>query len=82
MKSIAVSAAVAIAAAVLSTSTVPAFSQSGKCTSVQARCAVEIGGECDPKTGNWRYGWWHGRHLGGTIALFNYCISNALAKRK
>jgi hypothetical protein len=26
------------------------------CTSIQARCAVEVGGTCDPRTGRWRAG--------------------------
>jgi hypothetical protein len=26
-----------------------------KCTSVQARCALLVGGRCNPKTGGWRY---------------------------
>ena len=36
--------------------TIPANAASGKCTSIQARCAVEIGGRCDPATGKWEYG--------------------------
>jgi hypothetical protein len=26
------------------------------CTSIQARCAIEVGGTCDPRTGRWRAG--------------------------
>jgi hypothetical protein len=26
------------------------------CTSIQARCAIEVGGTCDPDTGRWRAG--------------------------
>ena len=53
-----------------------------KCTSIQARCAVEIGGECNPKTGRWFYGCWQGRCTGGTIAQYNDCISRKLKDRK
>jgi uncharacterized membrane protein len=56
----------------------------GKCTSLQARCALEIGGECDPKTGRWVYGYWQGINHGGSNrgGAFDVCISRGLAKRK
>src|SRR5262249_6516656 len=38
----------------------PGGEAASKCTSVQAQCAVEIGGQCDPTTGRWFYG----RHMG------------------
>jgi hypothetical protein len=61
----------------------------GKCTSLQAKCAIEVGGECNPKTGHWCYGIYQG-HIcgrsgtpqGGLTALFNDCISRGLAGRK
>src|SRR5690348_7759597 len=37
----------------------------GKCTSVQARCALEVGGVCDPKTGAWCVGTMAGRICSG-----------------
>ena len=45
-----------------------------KCTSIQARCALEIGGECNPKTGRWSYIGvnWHLR--------FDDCLSRELAR--
>ena len=54
----------------------------GKCTSIQARCAVEAGGECNPKTGWWAIGYWAGRYRGGTILAYDTCISRELARRK
>jgi hypothetical protein len=35
---------------------VAASPKSGNCSSIQARCAVEVGGRCDPATGQWRFG--------------------------
>ncbi|HMK80848.1 MAG TPA: hypothetical protein VK438_14430 [Xanthobacteraceae bacterium] len=46
----------------------------GKCTSLQARCAVKSGGECDPATGRWHY------DAHSTMA-YNACVSEGL-KRK
>jgi hypothetical protein len=40
----------------------------GKCTSVQARCAIEVGAHCDPKTGYWC--------VGGGRRGNNYCGGN------
>jgi hypothetical protein len=34
----------------------PVSEAASNCTSVQAQCAVEIGGQCDPNTGRWFYG--------------------------
>jgi hypothetical protein len=54
----------------------------GKCTSLQARCAVEVGGRCDPNTGSWCYGWWKGQRCGsGTIQAYDACVSRGSAKR-
>ncbi len=60
---------------------VPMASAAAKCTSIQARCAVEIGGTCDPKTGHWQYGRVHGLATGGNTQAFNDCVSRNL-KRK
>ena len=49
-----------------------------KCTSLQARCAVKIGGRCDPATGRWEYG---RNGAGGNAQAFDACISEGL-KRK
>jgi hypothetical protein len=55
-----------------------------KCTSIQARCAVEIGGVCDPKTGRWEYGYHRYTGSGGTNhgGAFDQCISRELKKQK
>jgi hypothetical protein len=50
-----------------------------KCTSIQARCAVEIGGTCDPTTGRWEYG---RRGMGGNSQAFNACISRKSGKAR
>jgi hypothetical protein len=55
----------------------------GHCTSVQARCAVEIGGLCDPKTGHWQFGAVSGGYrVGGNTEAFDACVSRTLASRK
>jgi hypothetical protein len=55
----------------------------GKCTSVSAQCAVEIGGQCDPNTGQWCYGRYQGRNCGGgNIAAFDDCVSRKLGTRQ
>ena len=38
----------------------------GKCTSIQAQCALEIGGSCDRNTGHWCYGTVFARNCGGS----------------
>jgi hypothetical protein len=69
----------------------PAAALAKGCTSIQAKCAVEIGGRCDPATGHWEYGTgariatsaragWRVPAGGNTLA-FNACISRALAKK-
>ena len=62
-------------------SSVPAASEAGKCTSISAQCAVEIGGTCDPATGRWRYG---RPGVGGTnkSGAFDACISRKLKDRR
>jgi hypothetical protein len=52
----------------------------GKCTSIQARCAMAISGRCNPRTGYWQYGY----TTGGTAEAYDACISRAVvsAKRK
>ena len=43
-----------------------AVAANGKCTSIQAQCAVEMGGQCDPQTGHWCYGFYRSHQCGGT----------------
>ena len=58
---------------------VAAAPKRGNCTSIQARCAVEVGGRCDPTTGQWQFG---GYEVGRTEQGYNACISRELAKQK
>jgi hypothetical protein len=62
----------------------PVVAAEGKCTSIQAQCAVEIGGQCDPKTGHWSYGYVHGHLYGGTNhgGAFDACVSRKLGQGK
>jgi hypothetical protein len=61
----------------------PAMAAEGKCTSVQAQCALEIGGYCNPKTGYWCYGYWMSRRCGGgNTHAFDECLSRKLGQRK
>jgi hypothetical protein len=53
----------------------------GRCNTVQARCAVEIGGVCNPQTGKWAFGKWEGKEYGGNTLRFNDCIGRNYAKR-
>ena len=50
---------------------VPVSEAASKCTSVQAQCAVEIGGQCDPNTSRWFYGRYMGKVAGGTKVAFH-----------
>lgn len=61
-----------------------ASAASAKCTSISARCAVEIGGVCDPKTGRWEYGRHRYTGSGGTNrgGAFDACLSRELKKQK
>jgi hypothetical protein len=56
----------------------------GKCNSIQAQCAVEIGGQCDPKTGSWCYGFNRNRECGGTNhgGAYDACLSRKLGERR
>jgi hypothetical protein len=55
----------------------PDKTASGKCASLQARCAVAIGGRCT--NGNWEYG---RNGAGGTTLAFDACIGGKLAARR
>jgi hypothetical protein len=61
---------------------VPVSEAASNCTSVQAQCAVEIGGQCDPNTGRWFYGRYIGKVAGGTKVAFHDCVSRKLSQRK
>lgn len=69
---------------VIAISNMSTASAAGKCTGLRARCAVEIGGTCDPNTGRWRYGRWEGRDYGGSNhgGAFDACISRGRAGEK
>jgi hypothetical protein len=60
-----------------------AFAAAGKCQSQQAKCAVEVGGECDPKTGHWCVGGYRGgRVCGGTMVNFLACLDRVRGFRR
>lgn len=54
---------------------VPSVPALADCNSLQARCAVKIGGRCDPATGKWFYGAYGNQRAGGTAQAFNECVS-------
>jgi hypothetical protein len=55
-----------------------AFADKG-CKNIQSRCAIEVGGRCDPVSGHWDV---NRDGAGGTIMAHNECISRALLKKK
>jgi hypothetical protein len=61
---------------------VPVSEAASNCTSVQAQCAVEIGGQCDPTTGRWFYGRYMGKVAGGTKVAFHDCVSRKLSQKR
>jgi uncharacterized caspase-like protein len=65
--------------AAISKSSSPAVAPKGRCHSVQAMCALAIGGCCDQVTGKWQYG---RNGCGGTTLAYNNCISQKLAGKK
>ena len=71
-----------IAAGMIAMSAGADASAAAKCTSIQAKCAIQIGGECDPKTGRWQYGRWNNKNTGGNAMQFNNCVSAALAAKR
>jgi hypothetical protein len=78
--------AILAVAAAIAMSEVATANAAAKCTSIQAQCAVEIGGHCDPVTGRWEYGrGLLGRGTSGgtnTRGAFDACISRKLGQRK
>ncbi|MDT4740272.1 caspase family protein [Bradyrhizobium sp. WYCCWR 12699] len=51
----------------------------GRCVSISQRCALEIGGRCDPSTGKWEYG---RNGAGGSTQSFNACLGRMMAGRR
>jgi len=49
------------------------------CKNVSSKCAIEIGGRCDPVSGQWEYG---RKGAGGNTQAFNECLTRAAAKQK
>jgi hypothetical protein len=70
--------ATAVALAISVFATTAALADKG-CKNVQSKCAIEIGGRCDPVSGHWEYG---RNGAGGTTEAYNACISRAMAKQK
>jgi hypothetical protein len=56
-----------------STTLTAAPQNKSRCVSLQARCALQVGGTCDPVTGRWRVP----AHL---VAVKNACLSEGLRK--
>ncbi len=54
----------------------------GKCTSAQARCIIEAGGYCNPRTGAWRLGFVYLHYYGGNHQAFIACLDRAVAEGK
>jgi hypothetical protein len=50
---------------------VPAARAADKCTSIQARCAIDVGGTCDSATGHWSYEYDRPK----LVARFTACVS-------
>jgi hypothetical protein len=71
-------AATAVALAISAFGTGAAFADKG-CKNIQSKCAIEIGGRCDPVSGHWEYG---RNGAGGSTEAYNACISRATQKKK
>jgi hypothetical protein len=69
-------AATSIAVLILTAS---AASADKGCKNIQSKCAIQIGGRCDPVSGQWEYG---RNGAGGTTMAYNDCISKATLKKK
>jgi hypothetical protein len=67
-------AGIATAAAGLTIAGHSAAAAAGKCDPMQAQCAVEIGGTCDPKTGKW--------HYDNGVDRYNACVFRRLHEPK
>jgi hypothetical protein len=51
------------------------------CQSVQARCAIEVGGRCNPRTGRW-WGVYQHQTCGGTMNGWLACLDRVRATRR
>ncbi len=67
-------AAIATVVATLTIAGHSSAAAAGKCDTMQAQCAVEIGGNCDPATGKWRYD--------NGVDRYNACIFRKLSEEK
>jgi hypothetical protein len=54
----------------------------GKCTTIQARCVVQAGGYCDPRSGHWRIGYVNQHFYGGNGSTFMACLDRARSAQK
>ncbi|MGY8667605.1 hypothetical protein Q3C01_35340 [Bradyrhizobium sp. UFLA05-109] len=70
--------AIAVALAVSVFGTTAALADKG-CKDIPSKCAIEIGGRCDPVSGNWEYG---RNGAGGSTQAYNACVARALAQQK
>lgn len=68
----------AIAAFSIVVSSTAAFADKG-CKNIQSRCAIEIGGRCDPVTGRWEYGQRY--KAGGNTLAFDDCIRRSISEK-
>ena len=59
--------------------TASAASADKGCKNIQSKCAIQIGGRCDPVSGQWEYG---RNGAGGTAMAYNDCVSKATLKKK
>jgi hypothetical protein len=73
-----ISRVAAASAAVLVLTSSSAFADKG-CKNIQSRCAIEVGGRCDPVTGHWDV---NKDGAGGTVQAHNDCIGRHLLKEK
>jgi hypothetical protein len=53
-----------------------AFADKG-CKDIPSRCAIEVGGRCDPVTGHWAVG---KNGASGTVSSHNDCISRIVVQ--
>lgn len=70
-------AAATIAAFSVVLSSTAALADKG-CKNVQSKCAIAIGGRCNPVTGRWEYGLRY--KTGGNTLAFDNCIHRALSQ--
>jgi hypothetical protein len=59
-----------------------AIAAADRCQNEKARCAVEVGGLCNPRTGFWCIGNSGTRHCGGTMIGFLACLDRVRGSSK